>query len=190
MPENHKIISAIISFVVALVVVVCVVVAYQYGYKNGLSKTSLSKTQNMPLESRLVLGTVEKISGQQITLKDFRKVPIAISADQSARMIIVVDQNTIVERLVQKDSATINKEIAAFTEKVQKLQAQGAQGTTTPLTPPEPFTREKLTLGDIKVGDTLAAFASEDIAKLTSFTATKIDIQVAPIKTPAVPKKQ
>lgn len=186
---NQKVLS------IGIIVAVCVLVgssygAYQIGYGNGAGTKTASQTQNAALtESRLVLGTVEKVSGQQITLKDFRKIPIITdSTDQSARMSVTVDQNTIIERLVQKDSATISKERDAF---LKKIQAQGAfSSTTAMLQPPEPFTREKLTLGDIKVGDTLAVFAAEDIAKLTVFTAARVEVQVIPAMPAALPKKQ
>lgn len=184
------------ALIIGAVIAVCVLVgssytAYQIGYGRGVGTKTVSQTQNALLtESRLVLGTVGKISGQEVTLTNFRKVPDVTGnpTGQTGSMVVTVDQSTIIDRLVQKDSTTISEEIAAFTEKVQKSQAQGVLSSTTPVTPPEPFTRVEITLNDIKVGDTIAVFAGGDISKSTTFTAARIEIQDAPTTPLAIPK--
>jgi len=180
--------------VAVLVLIVVAFAAYQIGYGNGAGTKTASQTQSTTpvMESHLVLGTVEKISGQEITLKNFQKIPniAASSTGQAAPMVVVVDQSTIIERLVQKDIATINREKAAFLDEMTKLQAQGALSSATPIAPPESFTREKLTLNDIKAGDTITAFADGDISKVTTFTAAKIDVQDAPPISAIIPNSQ
>lgn len=183
--------TLIIKIVVAIGVVAGIsFVAYQIGYGNGVGTKDVSQTEStLPIESRLVIGTVEKISSQKITIKDFRKIPIvASSTDQSARMTVVANVTTIIERLIQKDIAVINKERDAF---LKEIEAQGAYSSTTAMIqPPTPYTLTKITLSDIKVGDTVSAFAAEDISKLTTFTATKIDIQNASSVPTTVPGAQ
>jgi hypothetical protein len=167
--------------ITGIIVAVCILVgstfvAYQIGYGNGSGTKTVSQTQNnaQPVltESRLVIGTVEKVSGQEITLTNFKRVPdfTASSTSQAGSIVITIDQSTVIERLIQKDIAVISKERAL--------------STSTPLTPPEPFTRVKITLGDIKVGDVLAVTSAEDISKLAAFTATKVEVQDIP-KLPA-----
>lgn len=142
--------------------------------------TSQSQPQTAPsvppTEVRRVLGTVEQISGQEITLKDFRKISSIVSttSGQSDRIVVGVDQSTLIERLTHKDAAVFSAELDAFYKNIQKAPAQNP--STSPASP-VPFTLEKITIGDIKVGDSITASFAEDIANLTTFTATKIEIQ-------------
>lgn len=131
--------------------------------------------QPVPAEVHTVSGTVEKISGQEITLKDFIEISKTsdVSVSQLAQIAVTVDQSTIIERLVHKDLMAFSKELDAFGER----QTQEAQNSTTPSAPPEPFTREKIALEDIKLGDIMVTSFILGATTSTTFTATKIDIQ-------------
>jgi hypothetical protein len=102
-------------------------------------------------------------------------------------MVVVVGPGTIVERIVQKDAATIRKEREAYLKQTQSPEAKSSG--ILPI-PPESFTREKITLADIKVGDTISAFAGSDITALTTFTALEIHVQIAQKIPTAIPNAQ
>jgi len=176
MPEHNKSKDVLIGIMTIAMVVIGIVV-YQTGYKSSPKTGGASQTLNIsPTKVHSVLGTVEQISGQEITLKDFRKSMSAVSnsASQSARIIVTVNQLTIMQRLSFKDQATIAKEMDDFIKNIQKIQAQSPSA---PPSPPEPFSLVNITLGDIHVGDVLIASSVEDISALTTFTATKIEIR-------------
>jgi hypothetical protein len=119
----------------------------------------------------MVLGTVDSISGKEITLKEVKRIPDTASGAVSQSVTVTVESSTVIERLVAKDPAVLQKEQDAFMKKVQ------AQGPGDSIVPPEPFTRTKITLDAIKAGDVVVASSNQDISKLTAFTATRIDVQ-------------
>lgn len=134
--------------------------SYQYGYARGEQAAVPPQTQAPAV--RTVVGTVESIADGRIVLKNFQKIPSAVSAlNQTDRLTISVGPATVIERLTPR--------------------AATAERTATST---NPYTVEKIALADVKAGDLIAAFADEDIANLTAFTATKIDLQHLP--TPAV----
>lgn len=166
--NSNKNVLAIGVIVAVLVIAGSSYAAYQFGYGRGVNAF---QTQSVAIPVRTVFGTVEKISGQEITLSHFMRVPsFAASTSPSATMTITVDQATVLERVTLKD-----------------LSAVKAQGATP--APTEPYTIEKITLDDIKVGGVITAFASGDISNVTAFTATKIDLQSPPTKASATPLK-
>ncbi|MDP3957255.1 MAG: hypothetical protein Q8Q10_02020 [bacterium] len=137
------------------------------------SQSQPQSAQPIPAtEVRRVFGTVEKISGNEITLKDVKKIlnTGAKPVNQSAQTVITVDQATVVERYMRKDMLVFGKELDDFAQNRD-------QSASTPPRPPVPFTLEKVTLSDIKVGDIITASSLKDIATLTTFTATTIAIQ-------------
>lgn len=169
MNEYKKTISA-----TAVIGVIAILATIFYTYTGGSRTKVVSQTQNKgfeQLEQRMAVGIVEKISGKDIFLKDTRKMPSKItSGDLTESIVVTVDNATVIENLIQKDSESIKKDLADFVEK-QK------QNTTTPTIPPEPFTRARVAFEDIKVGDILVVFSSVDISNLKSFVATRINIQ-------------
>ncbi len=156
-------------------------VAYQIGYGNGAGTKSTSQPQNgqpVVAQTNMLFGTVDKISGQELVLKDVKRILDTTSGTSSQTVAVSIDSSTIIERLVPKDVATLKKEQDAFSK---ELQAQGAVGPTNSIVPPEPFIRTKIAFSDIKVGDSLVVSSNQDLSKLTAFTATQIDVQDNPI---------
>lgn len=177
MSEHKGTVTVLIGVMTIAMIVTGILVVSLIIHKVSLVPGTVSQTQNiLPIDVRGVLGTVEKISGQEITLKDFRKSMTATSSpvSQSARMTVLVDQSTVIQRLVYKDATTIAKESADFYKNIQKIQTQNSP---TPPRPPEPFSLEKIVLGDIHIGDVLTAYSGEDISELMTFTATKIEVR-------------
>ncbi|MDO8561890.1 MAG: hypothetical protein Q7S05_03630 [bacterium] len=125
---------------------------------------------------RVLGGTVDKVSDSGFTMTAFAYDPFA-SKGPSTRTVSV-DANTVIERLIQKDSATMQKEQTAFMEKLKDLQsAKTAPSADAPPLPPEPFTREEGSLKDLKAGDVVSVAASEDISTAKEFVAARVSIQ-------------
>lgn len=177
--------SKSVAGMMIVVVLFSVFVSWQIGYKQGVNKESdnfknaISTLKELPkiketLGINNVVGTVEKITGSEIIVKTFQAPSLK---NDLLERTVVVDQATVIERLVAKDLAVIQREQTQFTEEMKKAGAGGAN-----IKPPEPFTREKATINDIKIGDIIFASAGKDISKDNKFTAEKILIQ-SPLKT-------
>jgi len=173
--------SQIVRIGVALGLLLAVFVAYQVGYWNGAGVDGIAKMQGgqpAVMESRMLFGTIDKVDGKELTLKDVQRIPGSAS-DATDTVTVTVDSATVIERLVPKDSATLKKEQADFSKK-----AETQQDSIESLVPPEPFTRVKITLSDLKVGDFVVASSNQDLSKLSAFTATRIDVQDTPPSLP------
>ncbi|MEK7662150.1 MAG: hypothetical protein AAB355_01440 [Patescibacteria group bacterium] len=119
-----------------------------------------------------IAGMVESVSGTEITMKS-NQLPFAPKAP--SQRTVVVDKDTVIERLTQKSADVMKKEMNEFLEKSKK----GSSGaTTTPIMPPIPFDKKTVELKDIKTGDLLMVSAKEDITSASKFTATRILIQI------------
>lgn len=174
-------ISQIVRIGVALVLLLAMFVAYQVGYWNGAGIDGIAKMQGgqpSATESRMLFGTIDKVDGKDLTLKDVQRIPSSASGAADT-VTVTIDSVTVIERLVSKDSATLEKEQAAFMKKVETQQ-----GSTESIVPPEPFTRVKIALSDLKAGDFVVVSSNQDLSKLSAFTATRIDVQDAPLSSP------
>ena len=171
------------SVVVLVALVVVGFVSWQLGYKEGISKGGLpgqlTGLSPQSFEMRGTSGIVEKIGNSDITIKTFTQ---GLSGENNlSSRVVLITQDTIIERLTQKDTETINKEQAVFMGKMKKSQTSiGVPADTELPLPPEPFTREKISLKDIKVGDNAIVTADENIATKSRFTAKNISVQVMP----------
>lgn len=143
-------------------------------------------TAAIPGGMRAIGGTVDSVSDVEFILKVPSFDPSS-SGGMSTRTV-AIDQATIIERLIQKDSATIQKEQSAFMEQIQKIQnAETSDTTSAPIVPPEPFKREKISLKDLKAGDMVSVTANEDISKAKKFVAVRVSLQPR-VSVPSVPK--
>lgn len=173
--------SQIIRIGVALVLLLAVFVAYQVGYWNGTGIDGIAKMQDgqsVATESRMLFGTIDEVDGKELTLKDVKRIPGSAS-DATDTVTVTVDSATVIERLVPKDSATLEKEQAAFLKSVETQQ-----GSTESIVPPEPFTRTKVAFSSLKAGDFVVVSSNQDLSKLSVFTATRIDVQDTPLSSP------
>ncbi len=121
-------------------------------------------------------GVVESVADASLTVRVSSSVPLA--SQGPAVRVVAVGGDTVIERLVQKDNATIQKEQAAFMKEIKKIQdaEAGSAAGTLPM-PPEPFTRERISLKEIKAGDMVLVYADEDVTTAKQFTATRISLQ-------------
>ena len=175
----------ILAIVVLLVIVSYI--SWSVGKSGGLGTSggaALPAPGPIPGGIRGFGGTVENVSDSGFTLRLSAYDPLA-SQGPSLRNV-AVNTETILERLIQKDNATIQKEQTAFMEKISaggaapaggQGSASGGENQSEPLTPPEPFIREKISLNDIKAGDMVLVSAGEDIATAKQFIATRVSLQ-------------
>src|SRR3989344_4229560 len=175
----------ILAIVVLLVIVSYI--SWSVGKSGGLGTSggaALPAPGPIPGGVRGFGGTVENVSDSGFTLRLSAYDPFT-SQGPSLRNV-TVNKETILERLIQKDNATIKKEQIAFMEKFSAGGAApaGGQGSATggenqsaPLTPPEPFIRERISLNDIKAGDMVLVSAGEDIATAKQFVAVRVSLQ-------------
>ena len=117
-------------------------------------------------------GTIESVSDTGFALKLSPYDPFA-SKGPTVRTV-TVNAETAVERLIQKDSATIQKEQTAF---MDKISASGGQNPSAPIVPPEPFIREKISLTDLQAGDLVLVSANKDISTAKEFVAVRVSLQ-------------
>lgn len=159
------------------------------GNRSGVSQAAIP-----PGGVRGFVGTVESVSDAGLTVKTSASDPF-VSKGLPVRTVLV-NTKTVIERLIQKDNATIQKEQTAFLEKTRRMQgAQTSSSPTVPIVPPEPLIREKISLKDLKAGDNVFVAADEDITTAKQFVAVRIFLQPS-VKLPAtvssstVPKTQ
>ena len=169
------------GLVLTLVLVGASYAAYQFGYQRGLGMSSLSQArdgQPASTETRMLFGTVGSISGNEIALKDVKRIPGVASGQnvQSASVVVTIGQTTVVERLIQKSAALISAELSAYSRSLKKELST----STASAVPPEPFTRQAISLSNVKVGDYVVVISDQDISTLNAFTATRIEVQDKP----------
>ena len=175
--------NALKILAVVVLLVVSNYISWNVGKSGGLEMSGSAGNVGLPAPGpipggvRGFGGTVENVSDSGFTLRLFAYDPFA-SQGPSLRNV-TVNKETILERLIQKDNATIQKEQTAFMEKISAGggSATGGENQSAPLTPPEPFTRERISLNDIKAGDMVLVSAGEDIATAKQFIATRVSLQ-------------
>ena len=180
--------SALKVLAVVVLLVVSNYISWNVGKSGSLSIPGAAGSAALPARVqppdgiRAFGGTVETISDSGFALKLSPYDPFA-SKGPSVRNVSV-DERTVIERLIQKDNATIQKEQAAFME---KLSASGGTNPDAPLTPPEPFIRERIALTDLHAGDTVLVSANEDISSAKKFVAVRVSLQPR-VSAPTTPK--
>ena len=172
------------TFKVLAVIVLLVVsnfISWNIG-KNG--NTSISAGAGtfpaIPGGIRNVGGIVGEVSSSSFTL-NISSSPYTTKGPSVRTVSVTAD--TVIERLTLKSIAILQKEQTAFLEQLKKEQGIGIATTTDAskrLTPPDSFTRETISLKDIKAGDMVSVSANEDISTTKQFTATRVSLQVRP----------
>lgn len=123
-------------------------VTYEARYGSSLGMAAALRAENATsTESHMAIGTVERISAQKITVKNFQKIPTGFPSE-STRMIVAVNPATGITRIAQKSAAT-------------------KSGSSS---------REKTVLSSIQVGALIMVYTDENISRLNTFTAMRIDI--------------
>ncbi len=163
--------------IVLILVVVVGFMAWQGGYQAGWGKAKdkIEKSGMFPgaMETKVLNGQVTAVGDSSLGVKVFMVSPLA-SEDLTIRTVII-GNDTIIERNTPKDMETLRKEQAEFMEEIKKAPLSG-ETAKAPVIPPEPFTREIVTIKDIKVGDNVMVEASENVSAVKEFTAARISL--------------
>ncbi len=159
---------------------------FQAGWEAAKKRLSDSGfgTPMANLEIKNLTGQVTAVKGNAITLKIRPLEPLADpSLDERT---VIVDSNTKIYVLAQKDQAEYQKEMEDFNKKMQeqlKNPPKPGQAPASPagaIMPPELFVKKSASLSDIKVGATISVVAvDKDIKNVKQFTAAEIIVQPA-----------
>ena len=124
----------------------------------------------VPTDMRTIPGTVTAISGNTFTLHTANSSDPAL-ADRT----VVVTAETTVTKAVQKDQATQNADMTAFSKAVAAAKSKPQLVVL-----PSKFTTVPADLSEITIGSLVVVATQTNIETLKSFSATSISIQ-API---------
>ncbi|MCG4715507.1 hypothetical protein L0P75_15880, partial [Faecalibacillus intestinalis] len=69
----------------------------------------------IPSDIRSLAGTVESVATDSLIINPYAIGPTS-PTDTSSKVTVMVDSNTVIERLKQKDATVIQKENVAFVE--------------------------------------------------------------------------
>ncbi len=145
---------------------------YQAGFdaaKKLTLESPMGAMLHTPDDIRGISGTVAAISGNRITIRTQSVNPFE-DPSLSERTVVVVN-DTKIYKLSQKAPKVMQSEIEAF----MKTMQTGKSGTVA--TPSEPFTRTKISVSDITVGDIVNVTAIENIKTMKEFSASEIQVQ-------------
>ncbi|MBI3671216.1 hypothetical protein HY249_00270 [Candidatus Azambacteria bacterium] len=147
--------------------------AYENGWNDAKKRVSESGLvpaipEGMPIKT--INGVVESTSENEIVMKSN---PLAIFSDPKLDMrTVMIDKNTKIYSIKQKDPKEFEKELAEYTKNLKTNT--GAEQKTIP----EPFLRVETKLADIAKGVRVSITAVNDIKNEQKFTAESIDIQL------------
>ena len=127
------------------------------------------------MEIKNLSGTVDKISGNIITIKNVSSVDPLSDSSLDTRTV-QISSNTKFYQLVQKDSAEYQKEMSDFQSKMQE-QMKNPSSTAQPITPPMPQNKKEIALSDLKEGQNITVVSDDDIKDKKEFSATEVVVQ-------------
>jgi len=182
---NKKII--IVLAIVLIVVLTSLIIGFQLGKKASkgvgnvnndfqtgwnaakerLVKSGMSLTFPSPVTS--LSGEVKMIDNSGIIIKITPLEPLADPVLDERE--IIINKETKIYSLVQKDQKTLEKELADFNAKLKN------QKTNEPIPQHEFFTRKEVAVTDIKIGMFVTVETEGDIKNVKSFQAKEIFFQ-------------
>lgn len=130
------------------------------------------------MEIKMVYGEIKDIKDNQILLKIRPLEPLA--DPELDDRIIQIQSDTKIYQLVQKNPVEYQKEIEEYNKKINEQMKNPTNMGSTSLVMPEPFIKKSASLSDIKVGQQISVFATNDIKTVKQFTAVEISMQVNP----------
>ena len=132
------------------------------------------------MEIRTVNGTVQEINNDKITLKIYPLEPLA---DSSLDIRVIEIANAKIYKYVEKSQEQFQKEIEEFDTKMREQTENfdlEVVDMSEPPMPPEMFTKQLVSLSDIKVGQQLSVDTDTNIKEIKQFKAFEIIIQFMP----------
>jgi len=122
----------------------------------------------------VVSGTVQSVKDNKINLKIYPLEPLSDPALDNR--IVTISNDTAINILVFKDTATYEQEMQEFNTKLES-QASSTPEDMAMINPPEMYINQKANLSDIKPGSTITVTAQEDIKDKKEFQAANIQVQ-------------
>lgn len=96
-------------------------------------------------------GTIRSVSGMSFTLKLDQLGGEALAPASNDIRTVIVTSTTVMTRTVQKKPEELNKEMSAYTASLKTPLKPGSPPRIVPL----PYSIEKLTIADLKVGESV-----------------------------------
>jgi len=158
---------------------------YQAGWDAAKKKLAESQPALPGMaEVKVLSGKVEKVDGNNITLKVSNALDPLADPNLDTR-IVETDSNTKFIQQTPKDPAQLQKEMADFNKQMQAQAPTSASSASAvvpakPLTPPQPFDTKEISLADIKTDQVIMVTSGDNIKDAKQFKATEITIQFIP----------
>lgn len=162
-----------------LLIVLGVVAAYMAGMKSGERKQG-SDTSRILTEARKyfqpipdfksISGRVLEIKGDKIFLEAFIQQNPFDSVP--SRRVILISRNTIVVKIINKNSLSYEKEVEEYQNRLR-----ASAGQSVGVIPPSLTEEKKVTSEEIKEGDIILVDAGTPIKLKSEFEAVKIVLQ-------------
>ena len=150
-----------------------VLFAWHNGYMTGFRTSVTTAATPQVTQSRLlsdtssVRGRIADITGTTLTILAPDSTPVTRK--------VLTDQGTVFGYTAPKDPKTFQSDVLAFDLKLKTAQANGT--TLAPREFPTPFTLEKLSLSDLRVGDTVTITAIDSILGKSEFVAMSVIVE-------------
>jgi hypothetical protein len=151
---------------------------YQAGWeaaKQRLADSGFSSVME-GMEFRLISGEVLKTEAARGRISISINPLEPLADPELDTRIIIVDSNTKIIKLAEKDMAEYEKEMAEFDKQMGEQMAGPDPMVELPM-PPEFYTRESADISSIVAGQMITVSAGEDIKEKKEFKATEITIQ-------------
>jgi len=151
---------------------------YQTGWEDAMQ--TLKKTGALPqapegMEIRNINGVVQAISGNNITLEVTS--PELVGNKDLLTRTVVIDANTKITKLIQKEPGQLQKEMEAFNEKNKEQSADPVEKPNELPYPVQMQEEQVVSISDVKVGQSIVVQSAEDVKDKQQFGATEIQIR-------------
>lgn len=131
----------------------------------------------VPSTIQSLTGTVQAINGATLTLQVASGTFVdPFLADFPTTREVTITTTTNITSMTPISSTELQEEMQAYVEQLKK-----STSTSEEITPPSSFTKTAISISDIKVGDTVIITASDNILSASSFAATSIQDEGAPV---------
>lgn len=123
-----------------------------------------------PEEIKEISGTIDQIQDNQIILSTDMRPDDPLREFVPATVLVEINKDTKILANKEKDPAQLQKE----EERFQALVNQYGGNPPAEIMPPEPFEKVSISLSDLKKGDHITVFSSQDIKKQSKIVAESI----------------
>ncbi|MEK7118069.1 MAG: hypothetical protein AAB869_00480 [Patescibacteria group bacterium] len=149
----------------------------QASYKDEI-KARLTETGALPLqpsEVKQLSGSIKAIDGKTLTLSvQYPRDPFGDpSLDERT---VMIDGNTKIVVMVQKDQKIFEKELADYQNKIGAIKPGALPDPSKMPTPPQIFDKKDGDLSSLEVGQIVNITTAENVKDVKNFTAVTVEI--------------